>query len=362
MGQRSNREGFSMEIRRLGSSELRISALAFGTMTFGDGSGKFGSVGNTHGDSARSQIDRCLDRGVNLFDTAGAYSAGQSEEILGEALGDRRGRVLIATKVFGRTGSTPEDCGLGRRHVMQACEASLRRLGTDWIDLYQVHSFDSLVPVEETLQALEDLVRAGKIRYVGCSNLAGWQLMKALGVSDRLGLPRHIGQQIQYSLLVRDAEQELLPAGVDQGVGALIWGPLAQGYLSGKFAESAAGTAPTRLAATGGIASRDTERGRRIVGMLREVAAGRGGVSPAQVAINWVRSRAGVSTVIVGARSDAQLADNLAAADWSLAPDEIRRLDYVSQTEMVYPNSFQRTVLPERNPQLFPRYDGPRER
>jgi aryl-alcohol dehydrogenase-like predicted oxidoreductase len=213
--------------------------------------------------------------------------------------------------------------------------------------------------VEETLRALDDLVRAGKVRYIANSNHAGWQLMKALGVSERLNLNRYIGQQIQYSLLVRDAEQELLPAGVDQGVGALIWSPLAQGYLSGKFRSAEAAQTPTRLGATGGVKSWDDERGRQVLGVLDAIAAEHEGASPSQVALNWLLARPGVSTVIIGARNEAQLRDNLAAASWSLSPDEVRRLDLASQTPLVYPNSHQRLYGIERNPQLFERVRQP---
>lgn len=342
-----------MEMRYLGRSGLAVSAFSFGAMTFG-GSGRFSAIGDTDTESARRQLDMCIEAGVNLFDTADVYSNGQSEEILGAALGSRRQDVLIATKAFGRMGKGVHDIGLGRRHLIQACEASLKRLGTDWIDLYQVHSFDDLVPVEETLRALDDLVRSGKVRYIGSSNHAGWQLMKTLGTSDRLGLERYIGQQIQYSLLMRDAENELLPAGVDQGVGAVIWGPLASGYLSGKFRGETDGSA-TRLASTGGLKGWDTERGRKVVDALFEVAKAHDGASASQVALNWLRRRPGVSTILLGARSNEQLADNLKAMDWSLSDEEMTKLDLVSQTQAVYPNSHHRIYGGERNPQLFAR-------
>jgi len=348
-----------MELKFLGKSGLQVSALSFGTMTFGDGVGMFGAVGDSRGETARRHVDLCLEAGVTLFDTADVYSEGRSEEILGEALGDRRKHVLVATKAFGRTGRGAHDSGLSRQHLIRACEASLRRLGTDWIDLYQVHNFDALVPVEETLQALDDLVRSGKIRYIGCSNHAGWQLMKTLGISDRHGLARYIGQQIQYSLLVRDAEQELLPAGIDQGVGALIWSPLAQGYLSGKFRTAADDGAVTRLGTTGGVKAWDTERGRRVVDAVCAIAEARPGASPSQVALNWLLARPGVSSVILGARTEAQLVDNLAAASWSLTAEEMRQLDFASQTPVVYPNSHQRFYGADRNPQPFPRYKTP---
>lgn len=344
-----------MEMRFLGGSGLEVSVFGFGTMTFSDGEGRFGGVGATRGDDAKRQVDMCIDAGVNLFDTADVYAAGRSEEILGEALGAKRGKVVVATKAFGRMGRGAHDTGLSRRHLIEACNASLKRLGTDWIDLYQVHSFDALVPVDETLRALDDLVTAGKVRYIGCSNYAGWQLMKAKAAAERLGTERFIGQQIQYSLMVRDAEEELLPCGVDQGIGALIWSPLAQGFLSGKFRQDG-GESAQRLLLSNSLKLYDTPRGAAVVDVLIEIAAERPGTSPGQVALNWLLARPGVSTVLIGARSDVQLADNLAAATWSLSAEEVARLDKASQTAMRYPNSHHRLFTLERNPQLFPRY------
>ena len=343
-----------METRFLGRSGLEVSVLSFGVMTFGEGDTRFAATGSTHAEEARRQVDMCVDAGVTLFDSADVYSSGQSEVELGKALGTRRKDVLIATKAFGRMGEAHHDIGLSRRHLIAACEDSLRRLGTEWIDLYQVHSFDALVPVEETLRALDDLVTSGKVRYIGCSNWNGWHLMKGLGISDAKGYERFVGQQIQYSLLVRDAEQELLPCGVSEGVGALIWSPLAQGFLSGKFRQDQGSTA-TRLGATGALKAWDTDRSNAVVDMVLEIAAARG-VSASQVALNWLLKRPGVSTVLVGARTDEQLADNLAAASWSLADEEVERLDRASQTAMVYPNSHHRRYSLERNPQIFPRH------
>ena len=343
-----------MERRYLGNSGLAVSVLGFGAMTFSDGDGQFGGVGATRGADAMRQIDMCLDAGVTLFDTADVYAAGRSEEILGEALGPRRKHVVVATKAFGRMGRYDHDTGLSRRHLIDACDASLKRLGTDWIDLYQVHSFDALVPLEETLRALDDLVTAGKIRYIGCSNYAGWQLMKAQAVSRERGYARYVGQQIQYSLMVRDAEQELLPCGVDQGVGALIWSPLAQGFLSGKFRGDTG--APTRLQQSGRLKAYETPTGAAVLDAIDAIVAARGGVSHSQVALNWLLRRPGVSAVLVGARTDAQLADNLAATQWSLLDEEMEALDRASQTPMQYPNSHHRIFTHERNPQLFVRY------
>lgn len=343
-----------MEHRFLGRSGLELSVLGFGAMTFGDG--QAAGLGVTDLSGARRQVDRCIDAGINLFDTADIYSRGRSEEILGEALGARRPSVIVATKAFGTMGRGPHDRGLSRRHLIDACDSSLRRLGTDWIDLYQLHCHDALVPIEETLRALDDLVRVGKIRYVGCSNYAGWQLMKALATADRIGTERFIGQQIQYSLLARDAENELLPCGVSEGVGALIWSPLAQGYLSGKFSGPDGEAAETRIGPTRQVGSYHRRGGEAIVALLREIAADHDGATPSQVALNWVRARPGVSSVLIGARSDAQLEDNIAAATWTLAPEEIERLDRVSQPAPNYPNSHQRGYHIDRNPQLFPRH------
>jgi aryl-alcohol dehydrogenase-like predicted oxidoreductase len=338
-----------MEYRRLGQSGLKVSAFCFGTMTFG-GSGMFAGVGQTRGADARRQIDMCLEAGVNLFDTADVYSSGQSEEVLAEALGDRRQSVLIATKAYGAMGPGENDRGASRHHIIEACEASLKRLKTDYIDLYQIHNQDSLTPPEETVRALDDLVRAGKVRYIGSSNFSGWYKIKALAASDRLGLERYVSQQIQYSLLWRDAEDELLPLGVDQGVGGLIWSPLASGYLSGKFRRGDGG-GKTRLSG-GRLAAIDDDRAHRIIDALEAVAEARSGVTLSQVALNWVARKAGVSSIIIGARTDEQLADNLAAASWSLADAEIARLDQASATPIRYPYSHHRNYGPDRNPPL----------
>lgn len=343
-----------MEMRFLGRSGLAVSTFGFGCMTFSDGDGRFGQMGATRGADAKRQIDMCLDAGVNLFDTADVYGAGRSEEILGEALGARRKDAVVATKVYGRMGPGAHDTGLSRRHIIEGCEASLRRLGTDWIDLYQVHNSDPLVPMEETLRALDDLVTSGKVRYIGCSNLAGWQLMKASATADRMGVNRFIGQQIQYSLMVRDAEDELLPCGVDQGIGALIWSPLAQGFLSGKFRANLQGD--TRLERSGRLKAYQNETGAAVLAAMDRIVAKRPGVTASQVALNWLLKRPGVSTVLIGARTDEQLIDNLAAAQWSLTEGEVEELDRASQVPMRYPNSHHRIFSEERNPQLFPRY------
>jgi aryl-alcohol dehydrogenase-like predicted oxidoreductase len=325
-----------MEYRTLGRSGLRISALSMGTMTFG-GKGNFANVGDTGVDEARRQVDMCLDAGVNLVDTADVYSRGLSEEIVGEVLKGRRDKVLIATKVRMPMGPGPNDAGLTRHHVIAGCEASLRRLGTDHIDLYQVHEWDGVTPLEETLAALDLLVRAGKVRYVGASNYAGWQLLKALGTADRLGLPRFTSQQIYYSLQARDAEYELIPAAVDQNLGVLVWSPLAGGLLSGKFRRGQQPPAGTRqLTDWNEPPVHDEEKLYDTVEALIEIADGHG-VSAAQVALAWLLLKPAVTSVIVGARTTGQLADNLAAADLVLAEGERERLDKVSALPLLYP-------------------------
>jgi aryl-alcohol dehydrogenase-like predicted oxidoreductase len=270
--------------------------------------------------------------------------------MLGKALGVDRKNVTIATKSFGRTGLDADSVGLSRQHLIRACEASLRRLGTDWIDLYQLHEFDALVPLEETLEAMDQLKRGGKVRYIGCSNFSGWQFTKALNISERLRVERFTSHQIYYSLLGRDAEHELLPAAIDQDIGVLVWGPLASGYLTGKFAHD--GTAPegTRLSVIGPSDLYDPATAPAVVQVAREIAESRN-VSIAQVAINWLLRKPGVTSVILGARNEKQLRDNVAAAGWKLSDSEVARLDEVSRTRVPYPLSHQRSIYAvERNP------------
>ncbi|MFI5494154.1 aldo/keto reductase [Actinoplanes sp. NPDC051859] len=325
-----------MEYRQLGRSGLRVSVLTMGTMTFG-GKGGFAAVGATDVAEARRQVDQCLDAGVNLIDTADVYSDGLSEEIVGEVLAGRRDDVLVATKVRMPMGAGPNDAGLSRHHVVAGCEASLRRLRTDCIDLYQVHEWDGQTPLEETLEALDLLVRQGKVRYVGASNYAGWQLMKALGVADRTGTPRFVSEQIYYSLQARDAEYELIPAAVDQGLGVLVWSPLAGGLLSGKYRRSVAAPAGSRqLTDWNEPPVYDQERLYDTVELLVAIGADRG-VSAAQVALAYLLGRPAVTSLIIGARTREQLADNLAAAELRLSDQERARLDEVSAPALLYP-------------------------
>lgn len=325
-----------MEYRQLGNSGLRVSALSLGTMTFG-GTGWASVVGTTDVEGARRHIGLCVDAGVNLIDTADVYSEGLSEEILGQALGSKRGEVLVATKVRMSMGDGPNDAGLSRHHIISGAEASLRRLNTDYIDLYQVHEWDGQTPLEETLAALDHLVQSGKVRYIGCSNYAAWQLMKALGVSAANHLTRFVSQQIHYTLQAREAEQELVPIAVDQGIGIMVWSPLAAGLLSGKYRRGVEAPAGSRhVEGWDEPPVHDAEKLYDIVDALVEIADGHG-VSAAQVAIAWLLTRPGVSTVVLGARTDAQLSNNLAAASLVLTAEELTRLDDVSAVPLKYP-------------------------
>jgi aryl-alcohol dehydrogenase-like predicted oxidoreductase len=336
-----------MDYRQLGRSGLRVSALTLGTMTFG-GKDRFANVGTTDLEGAKRQVDMCLDAGINLFDTADVYSAGVSEEILGEAIGSRRDDVLIATKARMPMGDGPNDAGLSRHHIIRSCEASLRRLGTDYIDLYQVHEWDGVTPMEETLTALDDLQRAGKIRYAGSSNFSGWQLSKALGISERDKLVRYVSQQIFYSLQARDAEYELVPAGLDQGVSILVWSPLAGGLMSGKYRRGVEAPEGSRqLTDWKEPPVRDQEATYDVVEVLVEVAEAHG-VSAAQVALAWLLQRPGVASVIVGARTDDQLADNLAAANLELSAEDVAKLDEVSKPPLIYPHWHQAKTAVDR--------------
>ncbi len=336
-----------MEYRLLGRSGLKVSTITLGTMTMG-GKGAFAKVGNVGLDEARRQIDFCIDAGVNLIDTADAYSGGACEEIIGEALGGKRkGGVLIATKVRFPMGDGPNDRGLSRHHLVRACEASLKRLQTDVIDLYQVHEWDGQTPLEETLEALDTLVRHGKVRYIGCSNYSGWHIMKALGVSAAEHRQRFVSQQIHYTLEARDAEYELVPISIDQGLGILVWSPLAGGLLSGKHRRDATPEGTRQLAGWSEPPIRDEERLWRIVDTLVEIA-GQKGVSAAQVSLAWLLGRPAVTSVIIGGRTEAQLRDNLGAASLQLTAEERARLDTVSAPPLLYPYWHQRQTARDR--------------
>jgi aryl-alcohol dehydrogenase-like predicted oxidoreductase len=325
-----------MEYRQLGRSGLRVSTITLGTMGFG-GTGWASAVGSLDVDGARRQIGMVRDAGVNLIDTADVYSDGLSEEIVGKALGGDRDDVLLATKVRMPMGSGPNDAGLSRHHIIRGAEASLRRLGTDWIDLYQVHEWDGQTPLEETLAALDALVQSGKVRYVGASNYAAWHLMKALGISERDGLARFVSQQIHYTLQARDAESELVPVSIDQGLGILVWSPIAGGLLSGKYRRGVDAPAGSRhLGEWDEPPVHDEDKLYATIEVLVEVGEAHG-VSAARVALAYLLAKPAVTSLIVGARTEEQLADNLAAAALALAPEEIARLDDVSAEPLRYP-------------------------
>jgi aryl-alcohol dehydrogenase-like predicted oxidoreductase len=336
-----------MDYRQLGRSGLRFSQLILGTMGFG-GSGKFSDVGQIDVEGARRQIDMALDAGVNVIDTADVYSLGAAEEIVGQALAGRRDRVLLGTKARFAMGPGANDAGLSRHHLIEACEASLRRLKTDHIDLYQVHEWDGQTPLEETLGALDRLLRSGKVRYVGCSNFAGWQVMKALGIAREQGLPEFVSQQVYLSLQERSAEYEIVPSAIDQGLGVLIWSPLAGGLLSGKYRRGAPPPPGSRHASEWSEPPvYDEDKLYDTIEAVVEIAEGRG-VSAAQVALAWLLGRAAITSVIVGARTEEQLADNLAAAALTLTPDEQRRLEEVSRPPLIYPFWHQFATAGER--------------
>jgi aryl-alcohol dehydrogenase-like predicted oxidoreductase len=336
-----------MDYRQLGRSGLRVSRLILGTMTVG-GEGQFRNVGETDLDGARRQIDLALEAGVNVIDTADIYSSGASEEILGRALGGRRDRVLLATKARFPMSTAPNDAGLSRHHLIEACEASLRRLQTDHIDLYQVHEWDGQTPLEETLGALAHLVQSGKVRYVGCSNFAGWQVMKALGIAKRSGLPEFVSQQVYLSLQERSAEYEIVPSAIDQGLGLLVWSPLAGGLLSGKYRRGQPAPPGSRHASEWSEPPiYDEDKLYDTIETLVEIADHHG-VSAAQVALAWLLGRPGITSVIVGARTDEQLADNLAAATLELTADEHARLEAVSRPPLIYPFWHQRSTASDR--------------
>ncbi|MBM7121401.1 aldo/keto reductase [Dyella kyungheensis] len=338
-----------MEYRQLGASGFKVPVLSFGTGTFGGKGEFFGAWGNTDVAEAKRLVDVCLDAGLTMFDSADIYSDGAAESVLGEAIKGRRDRVLISTKATFRSGEGPNDVGSSRFHLLKACDAALKRLGTDYIDLFQLHGFDALTPVEETLSTLDDLVRAGKIRYIGVSNFSGWHLMKSLAVSDRYGYSRYIANQAYYSLIGRDYEWEQMPLGLDQGVGAVVWSPLGWGRLTGKIRRGQPLPATSRLHKTGDVGPQmSDEYLYRVVDALDEVAAETGKSVP-QVALNWLLQRPTVSTVVIGARNEEQLTQNLGAVGWNLTKEQVAKLDAASDVAPVYPYWHQRGFQ-ERNP------------
>ena len=326
-----------MEQRYLGRSGFRVPALGFGAGTFGGQGPLFSAWGNTDTAGARRIVDICLDAGVNLFDTADVYSGGASEAILGAALKGRRHRAIISTKLALRSGDGPNDVGASRHHLIEATNAALQRLGSDHIDILQLHAFDAMTPVEQVLATLDDLVRAGKVRYIGVSNFSGWQLMKSLAAADRLGLQRYVANQTYYSLIGRDYEWELMPLGLDQGVGAIVWSPLGWGRLTGRIRRGQPLPPGSRLHETAGFAPPvDEERLYRVVDAMDEIAAETGKALP-QIALNWLLRRPTVASVLIGARDEAQLQQNLGALGWQLSADQVARLDAASAVTPPYP-------------------------
>jgi aryl-alcohol dehydrogenase-like predicted oxidoreductase len=338
-----------MEYRQLGRSGLKVPVLSFGTGTFGGSNAFFERWGQTDVAGATRLIDICLEAGVNFFDTADIYSEGASEEILGAALKGRRQQALISTKATFRSGEGPNDVGSSRYHLVRACEASLTRLGTDHIDLYFMHGFDATTPVDETLRALDDLITSGKIGYIGASNFSGWHLMKALATSERHGLARYVAYQGYYSLIGRDYEWELMPLGLDQGVGLMVWSPLGWGRLTGKIRRGQPAQ-EGRIAAGGAVGGPIVadEYLYTVVDALEAVAGETGKTIP-QVALNWLLTRPTVCNVVVGARDEAQLRANLGAVGWSLSADQVARLDAASRRDPPYPYWHQMD-FGERNP------------
>jgi aryl-alcohol dehydrogenase-like predicted oxidoreductase len=338
-----------MEFRRLGNSGFNVPVLSFGTGTFGGNSEFFQAWGASDVAEATRLVDICLEAGVNMFDTADVYSSGSSEEVLGKAIAGRRQQTIIATKGSFRSGPGPNDLGNSRHHLINACEASLRRLGTDYIDLYQMHGFDALSPVEETLGTLETLVQSGKVRYIGCSNFSGWHLMKSLSASDRRGWSRYVAHQAYYSLVGREYEWELMPLAHDQGVGTLVWSPLGWGRLTGKLRRNQPPPAVSRLPKTAAFGPQVADDHLyRVVDALDEVAKETGKTVP-QIALNWLTTRPTIASVIVGARNEEQLRQNLGAVGWVLTPGQIAKLDAASAIAIPYPYWHQRQVI-ERNP------------
>jgi len=338
-----------MEFRLLGGSGFKVPALSLGTGTFGGSNDFFKAWGDTDVKGATRLVDICLDAGLSMFDSADIYSDGLAEEVLGKAIAGRRDRVIISTKATFRAGSGPNDVGSSRHHLLKACEGSLRRLGTDYIDLFQLHGFDAQTPTEETLGTLDDLVRAGKLRYIGCSNFSGWHLMKSLAISEKYGLSRYVAHQAYYSLVGREYEWELMPLGLDQKVGAVIWSPLGWGRLTGKIRRGQPVPKVSRLHATADYGPPVADEYLyRVVDALDGIAKETGKTVP-QIALNWLLQRPTVANVIIGARNEEQLRQNLGAVGWNLTPEQVAKLDTASATTLIYPYWHQRGFT-ERNP------------
>jgi aryl-alcohol dehydrogenase-like predicted oxidoreductase len=338
-----------MEFRLLGGSGFKVPVLSLGTGTFGGGNEFFRAWGASGVEEATRLVDVCLEAGLNMFDSADVYSNGLAEEILGKAIAGRRNEVIVSTKATFRFGPGPNDVGSSRYHLLRTVEASLRRLGTDYIDIFQLHGFDALTPIEETLSTLNDLVQSGKIRYIGCSNFSGWHLMKSLAISEKHGWARYVANQSYYSLIGRDYEWDLMPLGLDQKVGAVVWSPLGWGRLTGKIRRNQPLPETSRLHVTGDAAppvSDDYLYG--VIDVIDEISKETGKSVP-QIAINWLLQKPTVSTVVIGARNEEQLRQNLDSIGWSLTPDQVAKLDKASAVTPIYPNWHQHGFT-ERNP------------
>ncbi len=343
-----------MDYRLLGGSGLNVPVLSLGTGTFGGRGDFFGAWGKTQVDEATRMVDMCLDAGINMFDTADVYSGGVSEEILGQAMGSRRDQLIISTKATFRMSGEPNDVGSSRHHLLRSVEASLRRLKTDYIDIYTLHGFDARTPLEETLHTLDTLTESGKVRYLACSNFSGWHLMKSLAVSDRYGWPRYVAHQAHYSLVAREYEWELMPLAVDQHVGTIVWSPLAGGRLGGRYRRNQPIPPDGRFAQGGGEGPNLPEE--QFYGLIDTMdgIAAETGKTVAQVALNWLLQRPTVANVIIGARNEAQLQENLGAVGWNLTAEQVARLDKASDRQKTYPYWHQSGF--ERNP--FPAEQG----
>lgn len=344
-----------MEYRLLGNTGFRVPVLSFGTATFGGKGDFFRAWGGSDVAEAKRLVDVCLDAGVNFFDTADTYSGGLAEEILGEAIAGRRDKLIISTKATFRMGGETNNVGSSRHHLLQSCENSLRRLKTDYIDIYTMHAFDAQTAIEETLRTLDDLVQSGKVRYLACSNFSGWHLMKSLAISEKYGWARYAAHQAYYSLVGREYEWELMPLAIDQKVSTLVWSPLAGGRLGGKFRRSQPTPTNTRITQGGGQGPDLPEEWfYNLIDVLDEIAA-ETGKSISQIAINWLLTRPTVTSVIIGARNEEQLRQNLDAVGWTLTDEQIAKLDAASERDMVYPYWHQREFT-ERNPFPVPYY------
>jgi aryl-alcohol dehydrogenase-like predicted oxidoreductase len=338
-----------VEFRRLGGSGFKVPVLSLGTGTFGGSTEFFRAWGETDVKEATRLVDISLEAGLTMFDSADVYSKGLAEEILGKAIAGRRDRVIISTKATFRLGEGPNDVGSSRYHLLRSCEASLRRLGTDYIDIFQLHGFDALTPIEEVLQTLDDLVRSGKVRYIGCSNLSGWHLMKSLAVSEKYGLPRYVAHQAYYSLIGRDYEWELMPLALDQKVGCVVWSPLGWGRLTGKIRRGQPLPAVSRLHKTAEMGPQVADDHLYTVVDALDAIAKETGKTVPQIALNWLLQRPSVANVIVGARNEEQLRQNLGAVGWNLTPAQVAKLDAASARTPAYPYWHQRGFA-ERNP------------